>query len=116
MLGEDQNALMCDMAETYHVMDIWALPVDVLATLASGLRENSRIKMKLAGLIYLPVETILPYIADVLTLVHRSKDSGEPLLFSDVMHGKDKEEEIRAFDSGEDFMAEWKRLAGIEDV
>lgn len=36
------------MAETYHILDYRALPVDLLATLVSGLRDDSRVKMSLS--------------------------------------------------------------------
>jgi hypothetical protein len=50
MLHNDEDALICDFAETYHVFDWTALPVHLCATLAAGLRENSRSKLALAGL------------------------------------------------------------------
>ena len=34
---------MCDLAETYGVLDMDALPARLVATLAAGLREDSRI-------------------------------------------------------------------------
>lgn len=43
------NELICDMAETYHVYDWRALPGRLAATLAAGLREDSRVKMAAAG-------------------------------------------------------------------
>lgn len=49
MLAADRDALICDLAETYGVFDYRGLPVSLLATLASGLRDDSRIKLKLAG-------------------------------------------------------------------
>lgn len=48
MIATDQDALICDMAETYGIFDLQALPVATLATLAVGLRENSRILELLA--------------------------------------------------------------------
>ena len=44
MLAADRDALICDLAETYHVLDLTALPVPLLATLAAGLRGDSRIR------------------------------------------------------------------------
>ena len=38
------------MAETYHVLNLWELPVEKAAVLAAGLREDSRIRLKLAGM------------------------------------------------------------------
>ncbi len=49
MLKADEEAFICDMAETYHVFDYKALPAKTAALLASGLRDNSRIKMKISG-------------------------------------------------------------------
>ena len=50
MLAADRNAVICDLAETYGILDYKALPVPLLATLCSGLRETSRIKMRLSGM------------------------------------------------------------------
>lgn len=49
MIAADEDALICDLAETYGIFAYRALPVKLLATLASGLRADSRIKMILAG-------------------------------------------------------------------
>lgn len=49
MIALDEDAVICDLAETYGVFDLRALPLSTVATLAFGLRENSRIKSKLAG-------------------------------------------------------------------
>lgn len=50
MLNLDRDALVCDLAETYGIYDVSALPVRTIATLSAGLRDNSRIKMKAAGM------------------------------------------------------------------
>ena len=50
MMATDRTALICDLAETYGVLNYRELPVETLAALSAGLRENSRIKMKLAGI------------------------------------------------------------------
>lgn len=42
--------MICDLAETYGVFDYRALPLSTVATLVSGLRENSRIHAKKHGL------------------------------------------------------------------
>ena len=110
MLGEDPDAFICDMAETYHILDIWALPVELLATLASGLRENSRIKMKLSGMNYVPVEIVVPHIADQLTMVFKTEDA-DPLMFTDIMLGNTKDnEKVEGFSSGSRFEQKWSQL------
>lgn len=49
MLATDRDALICDLAETYHILDMTALPVPLLATLAAGLRGDSRIRLAMSG-------------------------------------------------------------------
>ena len=50
MIALDEDALICDLAETYHVLNYRELPLRLVATLASGLGPNSRIKQKQYGL------------------------------------------------------------------
>lgn len=47
MLATDEDAVICDFAETYHVLDIGALDLRLAATLAAGLAPDSRIMRKL---------------------------------------------------------------------
>lgn len=58
MIELDEDALICDLAETYQIYDYRSLPVKLVATLSAGLRDSSRIKMKAAGSTA-PLETIL---------------------------------------------------------
>ena len=76
MLETDEDALVCDLAETYGIYDYSSLPLSRVATFAVGLRENSRIKLKMQNAKY-PLETmLLASVADRLsTLVWmQSKD------------------------------------------
>ncbi len=47
MINTDEDALECDLAETYHIFDYRSLPCERVATFACGLRNTSRIKLKL---------------------------------------------------------------------
>jgi hypothetical protein len=51
MIHEGEDELICDFAEYYHInwSDRYDYELSYLATLASGLRESSRIVMKLTG-------------------------------------------------------------------
>jgi hypothetical protein len=49
MIGLDEDSLICDLAETYHIFNYREYPVSLIATLANGLRKDSRIKQKLSG-------------------------------------------------------------------
>ena len=43
MMAVNRDALICDLAETYGILDCQALPALLLATLSCGLRADSRI-------------------------------------------------------------------------
>ena len=69
MLARDEQALICDFAETYHVFDWKALRPSLAATLAVGLRDDSRIKMQLSGLHVPPDRLLLAAAVDRLSLL-----------------------------------------------
>jgi len=59
MIALDEDALVCDLAETYGIYDYHALPLSTVATLAAGLRKSSsRIHAKLMGS-RVPFDTLL---------------------------------------------------------
>lgn len=68
MLELDEDALVCDFAETYHIYDYRSLPLKMVATLSVGLRENSRIKMAASGLHVSQDTLLLATIADRVEL------------------------------------------------
>lgn len=116
MLSTDKDALICDLAETYHVLDYEELPLERVAVLASGLRGNSRIRLEMAGKKYIPFGDMVAHIADDITLLRKelAGDSSETVLFTDVTYGKVLEKQGKGFDSGEDFMRERNRILGGE--
>ena len=61
MIKTDEDALICDLAETYQIYAY------MVATFSVGLRENSRIKMKLSNQKVPFVELLLSMISDELT-------------------------------------------------
>lgn len=113
MVRLDEYSLICDFAETYHILDWRSLPGRLAATLAVGLRENSRIKMKLAG-VDVPAETLLQAItADALRVLvwmqtqDGAKGRNAPAMLTESLCGKNRKEEGHGFESPEDFMA-WR--------
>lgn len=115
MIAADEDALICDFAETYHVYDYRRLPLRYAATLASGLRANSRIKMKKAGL-RMPMDTLLNAAAvDALNFLvwSKSKDGAKgrnrpASIFAKLMN--DEKNDVMAFDSGAAFEAARERI------
>lgn len=117
MIALDEDALICDFAETYHIFDLYALDVNLAAILAVGLRDNSRIKMKATGL---KVETntlLLARIADAAAMnvyaktkdAQHNKNRPKSILESLL---KDEKDELRKFSTGAEFEKEWRRLNG----
>ena len=77
MLALDESALICDLAETYGVLNYRALPVKLLATLCAGLRDDSRIKMICSGIRATPLEWMVAHAADNLSLLRWGRTEGE---------------------------------------
>lgn len=92
MLAYDRSALICDLAETYHIYDYKALPVLTLAALASGLRPDSRIKLKLSGITEVSSEVLLVQIFDILQLMRyqwfATKKDAPPTMLADKLFDK----------------------------
>lgn len=49
MINLDEDALICDLAETYHILNYKGLSLRLVATLSNGLSEDSRIKRKISN-------------------------------------------------------------------
>lgn len=117
MVAAGEDDLTCDFAETYHIYDWRGLPADYAAVLAIGLRDNSRIKMRL-GKTRISVETMLSAImADALqTLVwFKTKDGAKgrnrPASILSVLTGVDKRGSgAETFASGAEFERRRKQI------
>lgn len=120
MIAVDESALMCDLAETYNIYNYRQLPPTLVAVFSLGLRDDSRIKMKLSGQT-VPLETmLLASIVDKLSILiwFQTKDGqkgrNRPRMITDILLKQEKESEILAFRSGEEFEKERHRLIGGE--
>ena len=100
MLRIDRDALICDMAETYHVYDIQGIPVETFATLAAGLRDDSRIRMRVGGIEYVPPIILLARIADSLALIQyglmHDESTPVPRMAMDILTGGKREEQSQS--------------------
>ena len=112
MIKTDEDALICDFAETYGIYDYKALPVSLMATLAVGLREDSRIKMKQNGIDIKPEILLLASIADNLAFLSWSKTTdaenniNRPKSMVGILLGEnqnDENKEIMSFETKEEF-------------
>lgn len=121
MISLDRSALICDLAETYGILDWKAVPVATLALLAVGLRENSRIKMRLSGR-NVPVEHLLlaATLDRISTLVWFQTEDGEkginrPKSMVDILQGDTQETggDVQSFETTEEFEQQWQSITGV---
>ena len=121
MIETDESALICDFAETYHIYDYRALPVPDAATLAYGLRGDSRIRLKLGEVKEeVPCFISAAKAADCLALfVNSLREEPEecPALLTDIIYGRGQKEEKKktSYSSGEDFRSAWAKLTKGRD-
>jgi hypothetical protein len=114
MINLDEDALICDLAETYQIYDYRSLPVKLVATLSAGLRDNSRIKL-LAADSPVSMETlIIASVADNLTLIRAglSNERKRPQLFSDILNKDAKKKQVVGFRTASEFEAALARIRG----
>lgn len=122
MITADNDALICDFAETYHIYDYRALPLSLVATLACGLGENSRIRRSMSGQTLTVEAMLLAMLVDRTGLIlwTQTKDAQKgrnrpKSVLEQLLAGADSnKEDIEAYASGEEFEAERKRLTGGE--
>ena len=113
MIALDEDALVCDLAETYQIYDYKQLPLNEVAVFAYGLRDDSRIKQMMSNQI-VPLETtLLASIVDRLSLslwlqtkdgqkgVNRRASIADQLIKRDKSENDEKD--YLVFESGEDF-------------
>ena len=117
MIATDKNALICDLAETYQIFDYTKLPVTQVAVLSVGLRDNSRIKMKMNNMRHSLDTMLLAAGVDRMSLLlwakteDGAKGRNKPKSVFEQLIETKKDEDIVSFNSPEEFEKEWARLA-----
>ena len=119
MISLDEDSLICDLAETYHILDYRALPPRLVGVLCCGLREDSRIKMKISNR-NANVDTLLhALIADKLQILiwQRTEDGAKgrnfpKSIYEKLINPQKEESNVVAFSSGAEFDEFRKALMG----
>lgn len=121
MIATDEDSLVCDLAETYGIFNYKGLPLKLVAVLACGLREDSRIMMKMVSARADTDTLLLATIADNLRILawQNTKDgqAGKniPKSITNMLMGAEDKQNNREYEiyaSGDDFKAAWKAIAG----
>lgn len=117
MVRLDEDALVCDFAETYHIYDYRRLPLRYAAVLAFGLSDDSRIKRRMTGARVTTPVLLQAAAADALNLLvwMKTKDGQKgirrPASVVDAIT-RDPAEKPEGFASGADFERRWQELSG----
>ena len=119
MISRDEDALICDLAETYRIYDFRSLPARSAATFSVGLRDDSRIKLKVRNEKVSLHDFLLASIMDRLSLLvwfqtkAGQEGNNKPIMMVDALLGSNIEDsDIESFDSVEEFELYRKRLVG----
>ena len=119
MTAVDEDALICDFAEVYHIYDYRKLPLRYAAILACGLSDDSRIKMAVSGNAVPTGLFLQAMMVDALNLLvwSKTKDAqrnrNRPKSIADIITRK-QTSDIEAFATPEEF--EKRRTALINEV
>ncbi len=116
-MATDGDALTCDMAQYYGILDWRSLPPPLAATLAQGLPPEARCMRNLPGAAGSREEMLLAAVADrvghliwMLSEDGRSGKNHPPSLLEAISGGG--REEAGGYDSGADFEAAWAAITG----
>ena len=111
--------MICDLAETYHILNYKELSPSLVATLSFGLRDNSRVKMKLSNSKITLEQMLLARMTDELTFQSWSKTKDgqknrnrpDSILKSLL---EEKKDETVSFSTPEDFNEAWEKIINGE--
>lgn len=111
MVASDENALICDFAETYRIYDYKSMPLKLAAILAVGLSDDSRIKRKLSGQKQPQNTLLLAMMVDALNILvwfkteDGQKGRNRPRSVLEALTEEPQEEEYETYDSIEAYVA-----------
>lgn len=109
MMVTDEDALLCDLAETYGIYDIRSLPVVTVATFSIGLKGDSRIMKKITGMKVDNATLLQAAIFDRLSFLAwtKTKDAqhglNRPESLVEKLMKTTEESEYQTFSTGEEF-------------
>lgn len=111
MIKQDEDALICDLAETYRIYDYRQLPLLQVAVFAYGLRDDSRIKKIISNQVVSLDTLLFASMVDRLSLslwlqtTDGQKGTNRPNSIVDYLTKKEEKDEkdYLVFKSGEDF-------------
>lgn len=121
MVNLDEDALICDMAEAYGVFDMYSLPAPLVATLAVGLRDDSRIKTRMMNMNMPLSEYLLAAIFDDVNWLcwthtkeaEKGRGTAPQRILSILLERDEKKEDsFLTFGTAEEFESARRKILG----
>lgn len=104
--------MICDLAETYGIYDYKAMKPSLIATLAVGLPESSRIMRKYSGVNLTMNQMLLSLIVDGINIGNWQRAGGKrnkrPQSIFQKLTKPEKKDELMSFRTPEEF-EEWRK-------
>lgn len=101
--------MICDLAQTYGIFNYKDMSPDLVATLALGLPDHSRVKMKICKQRLTLEQGLLAFILDDLNLLLWSKQKKRgrrpKSIYKTLTAEKKPKDELKSFDSEEAYEA-----------
>lgn len=113
ILNDSEDLVICDLAETYGILDYTKIRPDTLATLVLGLGYDSRVKRKLRDDPLTYNQALLALIFDALRTIafnqgHKKGAKKPESLFKHLTEKKEEKEELMKFETPEDY-EKWRK-------
>lgn len=106
MVADDEDSLICDLAETYGIFNYRELPLLTVATLSAGLGVDSRVSKNITGLPNDLDTILLAEIADRLGMVLQCVGGIDKpkSIVSSLFGNADDNKTVMAFGDSEEFL------------
>ena len=109
MISECEDLLICDLAETYGIYDYKSMKPSLIATLAVGLPESSRVVRKFSKMPLTIDQLLLAMIEDSLNGLiwglSGKKRAKKPKSILKMLTEKKEKDELMSFKSPEEYEA-----------
>ena len=110
MINECEDLLICDLAETYGIYDYNAMKPSLIATLAVGLPDSSRVMKKYSGFKLTLEQMLLVMILDGVNISIWQRGGGKKSkkpesIFKKLTEKEKQKDELMSFKTPEEFEA-----------
>lgn len=115
-MAECEDEMICDLAEVYHMFNYKEYSPLLVGTLLVGLRDDSRVKMKISGQKISFERLLMARAVDELAFQSwtktkdASKNKHRPKSILQELIGESKKEEFVTFDTLEEFERMWNEI------